>query len=283
MTIAAGFKCSDGIVLAADTEYTLNTVKIYGPKIFELPGAIHDPHVVLAGAGDVPFIQMTVELLDRELAKLQSVPQSSHQKAETAIRTTVANLHDGFLPPHPQPHEPSVDLLIAVWSADGGVKLWTSSSTAVAEVRDPPYRLLGYGLDLASCLIEPLKQEWATTVTASALAVYILKATKRFTQYCGGETDICILDANGNFRREDMDHIKAEEEFFSRLENSVSALLLPATVEIEEINDELIDVLIDGMKTEIKEWRKARRDEAERKRLWTERIAKLKAKQRKQT
>jgi hypothetical protein len=80
-----------------------------------------------------------------------------------------------------------------------------------------------------------------------------------------------------------MDHIKAEEEFFSRLENSVSALLLPATVEIEEINDELIDVLIDGMKTEIKEWRKARRDEAERKRLWTERIAKLKAKQRKQT
>ncbi len=70
MTIAAGFCCPDGIVLAADTQYTLGYMtRIQGPKIFRLKER-ENVRVAVAGAGDVAYMQMAVEEIDRKLEGL---------------------------------------------------------------------------------------------------------------------------------------------------------------------------------------------------------------------
>src|SRR5437867_3380692 len=57
VTIGVGFKCSDGIVLATDTQYTSGPLKTHGPKLFPLfaPIELPDLAVVVAGAGRVSF------------------------------------------------------------------------------------------------------------------------------------------------------------------------------------------------------------------------------------
>src|SRR5690242_6632496 len=70
MTIAAGFRCRDGIVLGTDTQYTLGgLLRADGPKLFNIAER-SDLSMVIAGAGSVPFMRMAVEEIKTALTTI---------------------------------------------------------------------------------------------------------------------------------------------------------------------------------------------------------------------
>jgi hypothetical protein len=67
VTIVAGFKCSDGIVLCADTQETIQISKTHVPKLRIEPTRFYPNYdstdelmVAFAGAGEGPFIDKLV-------------------------------------------------------------------------------------------------------------------------------------------------------------------------------------------------------------------------------
>ncbi len=81
MTVALGFMCTDGIVLAADREVSTPTVKIDGPKAwtFLYPRELPIQSCVLVSLGlATTYIKFAAERLDDQLANWIDV----HGKAE---------------------------------------------------------------------------------------------------------------------------------------------------------------------------------------------------------
>jgi len=64
MTIAAGFVCSDGLVLCADTQYTSST-KFSETKLWEHSAG--DLRLVIAAAGDATLMNIAVEGVTKQL------------------------------------------------------------------------------------------------------------------------------------------------------------------------------------------------------------------------
>ena len=65
MTIAAGFRCHDGVVLCTDSEHTSGQSKSYDHKIFEATAG--NALIYVAGAGDDVYIRTAAQdLADRK-------------------------------------------------------------------------------------------------------------------------------------------------------------------------------------------------------------------------
>ena len=70
MTILAGLRCFDGILLCADTEQTVpDILKTRAEKIYLVSGGpTANWELVMGGAGMVEFIEMTRDLLGERIA-----------------------------------------------------------------------------------------------------------------------------------------------------------------------------------------------------------------------
>jgi 20S proteasome alpha/beta subunit len=62
MTIAAGFRCLDGVVICTDSEHTAGQAKFYDKKIFEIKA--RNAVAYLAGAGDYAYIRTAAEEIE---------------------------------------------------------------------------------------------------------------------------------------------------------------------------------------------------------------------------
>src|ERR1017187_3226312 len=69
MTIAAGFRCLDGILVGADSRLESGDVKYDEDKTFIVPSKRSDFIVVVTGSGDFEAIQHCVYLLDGSFFK----------------------------------------------------------------------------------------------------------------------------------------------------------------------------------------------------------------------
>lgn len=196
MTIAAGFRCLDGIVLCADTEHTVGeTLKLSRAKIFRIPQSRSNEKyaLVIAGAGDSDFVNMTVQKIGRGLEiRTNPVLQDIHEVVEETV-LEVYGRHIHLDPTEPR-YKPVVDLLIAVWTPSA-MDFFKTSSTAVSRVAR--YDCIGTGTTLASYLCETLLYDALPLKYGLLLAIHLLKQTKKYAPYCGGESNIAILQDNG--------------------------------------------------------------------------------------
>ena len=119
MTIAAGFRFADGLLLCADTQLTVaQFAKLSGSKIvpidFESNGG---SKVVFALTGSVPYAHMAIEHCRRALAA-----QPPEQMASADIALTIEDTLEGFCQDHLYKHpafergELPVQMLVGVWS-----------------------------------------------------------------------------------------------------------------------------------------------------------------------
>src|SRR6266567_8616567 len=91
MTIAAGVVCSDGIVLAADTEHTRPFVAKYQkPKVFISP----DNNLGVTGAGTSDYIKVAFDKLCEKI-KVPSGPLEARRNVEDVI----AKMHEQHIVP----------------------------------------------------------------------------------------------------------------------------------------------------------------------------------------
>ena len=196
MTIAAGFCCSNGIVLATDSQYTLGYLaRIQGPKIFRLKDR-NGLRMAVAGAGDVAYMQKAVEDIDRRLDEKFQGPVN-HDQISDIIEKVVTRLYLGHLYkcPAPDNERPHFWLLVAVWIEGLGVRLIRTERTAVCYVNG--FWCLGVGDILSNYLLRSRYQQSLDFEDIIAIASYVINETKSYVPGCGGETEIVVLGENG--------------------------------------------------------------------------------------
>jgi hypothetical protein len=119
MTIAAGFRCHDGVVLCTDSEHYVGQSKFYQKKIFEAKAK--NALLYIAGAGHDDYIKSAAESIETEITeKIVSLDQ-----IKAAFQEIVLDLYRTHFAPSRQandPNSPSMALLLAVKVSTYGMK-----------------------------------------------------------------------------------------------------------------------------------------------------------------
>ncbi len=243
VTIAAGFKCTDGIVLCADTQETVGdykkrnrakiTVKpgINPIPLVKMPRAKGDPRppeadpprleliAGFAGAGDTEFLE---KLIDVVWATMAAAPSSFDERC-SALEDGVIGFYQKYWPIYPADIRPSCDLLVGVWSASqfGLLKV---IGPLVSHV--PNYAAIGCGMAEADALVDRFSSKQLSMKEATSVAIYILKAVKEQVPYCGGDSHILRMTGSGHAFLESGWTVKWAEEKLRRLEEAVAPLIL---------------------------------------------------------
>ena len=193
MTIIAGFKCSDGVVICADTQETLGSAKRDVPKLRFEPSdpatEVEDNHSNLAaafcGAGHGPFIDKIVSE-----AWKAAKDQNNISDVCDAIEKSIRNQYRDFGNIYQQGSCPEVQLIFGV-KMNGASRLFSASGPIVNEKFG--FDSGGIGHYMADFLAEKMHHSQMTSMQCAILAAYVLLEAKRHVDGCGGDSQIAVL------------------------------------------------------------------------------------------
>lgn len=195
VTIIAGFRCQDGIVVCSDTQETSGPAKRSVPKLqcFHGPVSSQDrqsminPDLALAicGAGDGPFIdKITSQAWDA--IRYVSDLWEAGDRVESMIKETYKEFGQIFQPGTC----PQVDLIYGI-TIGGASRLFEAKGPVVNETN---YSSDGAGYYLADFLTSRMRGDaWLNVRQTVILAAYILFQAKEHVEGCGGESHIAVL------------------------------------------------------------------------------------------
>lgn len=248
MTIGVGLLCTDGIVLATDTEYTTGGVlKTYGPKLFTACDR-KDVVAIVAGAGSVPFMKTAVDLIGSAIKKL---PVSvSTEDAKGAAEKALLEFHRRHIYPVPKDIRPSFSLILGLWTFDG---LSLFKSTLSNLVLAPEYETVGIGQYVACYALELVRARYVQVEQGKFVAVYCIKAAKDYVSGCGKKTNLWALDEKGNIERSSAGEVADIEEYCADLTNALRFAQLG--LDIGELGKAEMDTLVSEFRDSITEFK----------------------------
>ena len=226
MTIIAGFKCIDGIVICADTQETLGTAKRDVPKLrFEPSDPLTEQEenhsnlaAVFCGAGDGPFIDKLVT---------DAWTASKEEKTLTAvclaIECSIKAQYKEFGQIYQQGECPEVQLIFGV-KMDSQSRLFTAMGPVVNERFG--FDSGGIGHYMADFLSSKLHHSQMTTMQCAILAAYILFEAKAHVDGCGGDSQIALLRNNNSSGTVDWARIGKITELVQVADDTASEILL---------------------------------------------------------
>jgi hypothetical protein len=201
VTIVAGFKCQDGVVLCADTQETVNQIsKRNIPKLrIEPPAAerayrrLHqqpDIAVAFCGATDNgPFMD---EIIGRAWKSASAA--SSLAEAAEFINRSIKDSFEEFGKIYQPGYTPTTEIIYGI-KMGGDSRLFYSLGPAVNEKTE--YATGGVGIYMADFLASRMYRYGITAYQAAILAAYILFEAKEHIDGCGGESHIAVLRNDG--------------------------------------------------------------------------------------
>jgi hypothetical protein len=158
VTIAAGFKCNDGIILATDLEITESTIKRVGGKsaYICIPGV---GNVGIAGAGIYDVLAYACEVLS------QRTRGNNLREILASLRGNIAKIYaEHIRPAYPRKEwGQALQLLVGiVTNAESEIdwRLYSSAQTILRETG--PYEFVGFGRDLAYYVTKTLTKRYAS-------------------------------------------------------------------------------------------------------------------------
>ena len=164
MTLIAGFKCLDGFVIAADTEITLDPLRIQGQKIKKYD------NLVCAGSGDDSYIDMACQHIRDAI---NGLPQKTLPEIKKAVDQTITRIYKQYIFKNWGKEErPSFDLIIGIKDQDGTLALLRTEKNAVFEVET--FTFAGYGSFLGSYLAEKLYRGPVMSFSNTAWMVHLV-------------------------------------------------------------------------------------------------------------
>ena len=194
MTIIAGFKCHEGVVLCADTQETIGHAKKHAPKLIFRPIDLSSDENYLAaafcGAGDGPFIDKLVDT-----AWKSAQPAASLDEACGNIENSIKNHYEEFGNIYQQGACPEVQLIYGV-KMDGDSRLFDAFGPLVNEKESCDSG--GVGAYMADFLSSRMYAPYLDIHQCVILAAYILFQTKEHVDGCGGDSHIAILRNTGS-------------------------------------------------------------------------------------
>jgi 20S proteasome alpha/beta subunit len=203
MTIAAGFRFADGILICADTEISHGSeLKTRGSKIFPYRSKRSDNKLVFTFSGDVAHSKMCIQGMARAVAAL---PPDRWGVAGVydALKDELYNFHHQYIfkhPRYPYGDGPQVNLIVGAWCAEEKrLNLYESSEAALVEVSDiEPMAITGTGSTLCRYIARPLiPGQYMALADVLTVAVYSLREAKDNVPGCGKATELITLSSEG--------------------------------------------------------------------------------------
>lgn len=238
MTIGVGFKCSDGIVLCADTQITWSqSHKAYETKIYG--HRQHEWTVAFTYCGN-PTLMKSFNEKFWESMKLVSQP-CGVAKIRDVIET-VLSFFD-ILKDHPE----ELSLLCAIAVPAEIFALYKTERFAIHEVKE--YDYVGMG---ESSILRYLGQLIAqqsgkapygyTVQQASILATYLAMKAKTHMEGCGGESDAWIVHPSGTVEPKGLAWVHMTEQRMLKMEHltrTAASLFFDGRVSVDEFAEAL--------------------------------------------
>jgi 20S proteasome alpha/beta subunit len=226
VTIVAGFKCYQGIVLCADTQETASGLsKRNIPKLrFEPNGNPHEGDTLAAafcGASDNgPFIDKVIESA-REDAQLTT----SLDEACAEIEKSIKRLYKEFGHIYQSGFCPTADLIYGV-KMHGSCRLFSAHGPIVNEKQT--YDSFGAGYYMADFLAGRMYHDYLNLRQCAILAAYILFQAKENVEGCGGDSHIAVLRDKGVSGLADWQHVDAMTELLKWADDDAGRILIDA-------------------------------------------------------
>jgi hypothetical protein len=227
VTIIAGFKSYEGIVLCADTQETLEHSKRNIPKLrFEpldkngssVQESIEDLGVAFCGAGDGAFIDKLASNAWEEASTATSLDEACK-----LIEESIKGTYKEFGQIYQQGICPEVQLIYGV-KMHHYSRLFSAIGPIVSEKQT--YDCGGVGHYMASFLASRMYTEHLPVHQCVILAAYILFQSKQHVDGCGGDSQIVVLREDESSGAVEWKRIEVITELLSSSDRDISELLL---------------------------------------------------------
>jgi hypothetical protein len=186
MTIAAGFKCSDGYVLCADTEIAYSD--LYKESRAKLRASrVPNCDLYWAICGDVDFVNMLMGKIVEAVEECSDNMQEIRTEIER-VCIEVSSAYQNYQPPQIPLllHEPKTV----------NMKFFKLYGPVVSPISD--WVCVGTGQPLASYLIGDIYRRTMKMREVGILAAYALTHVKRHAFGCGGASQILMIANDGS-------------------------------------------------------------------------------------
>jgi hypothetical protein len=198
VTIAAGFKCSDGFVLCADTQESGQAFKRRVPKLEMRPKAPAETDIcrmVVTGAGSSSFVD---SLIEEMWSAANGAKESRLDEVSGRVKNALIEHYRKIWSIYPKQTNPqllpSASLIFAIWTRNGS-ELFLARDHDINPIST--YGAVGCGDELAQYICEPLFVSQLNTRQVTLLAIYMLEQVKKNVLDCGGDSHIAVLGNNG--------------------------------------------------------------------------------------
>ncbi len=187
MTIAAGFRCADGIVIGADTEIAEGNIKSYQSKLFPIPSA-GDGLMVITGAGNFGSISHCAQLMrERNL-----------ERCDGSLRELTGEIRR-FITGKPYrelaQRDSLTEFIIALRSSDHQTQLFRLRGAEFFPAAQ--YVAVGSGCEAATFIAQWLYDGSFDIDPFIPLAVQVFRAAKSQNVGVSGDTEIFRLYNSG--------------------------------------------------------------------------------------
>lgn len=230
MTIVAGFVCSDGIALCADseesTDYTRNPVQ-------KLQIEEKGKPIALAGSGAGDLVDALGEKILRSVTG--SLGKTSVE-IQADIEAVLADFYDRQIVNHPLPPESRATSFLVAFKPDGeGPALLRTSGTTTSWVRT--YGVIGSGAIL-NYVVGNVFIPGMTLKAGRVLALLLLSIAKKYVQGCSGFTQLLTIGTDGAVNVENPLQSATRESYLSNF-HDVSMRLTFLFVDLETSDKQL--------------------------------------------
>lgn len=228
VTIIAGFRCVDGVVVCADTQETSDVHKRNVTKVIVYPQDADASSIMshadlmasFCGAGNGDFIEMLIRKA-WESAKRGDDLEQACDFAEQEIKDVYAEYGKIYQ----RGKCPSVSLIYGI-KMNGGSRLFK----AVGPVVNPidTYSSNGQGYYMADFLAERMYSQSLTVHQCAILAAYVLFQAKEHVDGCGGESHIAVLRHDAPSGKLDRHRVEGITKILEHVDKRLGSILLAA-------------------------------------------------------
>lgn len=212
----------DGIVLAADSLETVDEyLKVFKPKLVELPLISSDLKCVVVGAGDGPFVDEIME----EISEALDLIEPSTSAAKQAIQRVVTKTCNRVWPLYTrQVDKPQATLLIGLRGNDGLCLLEAPVPMIKAVDR---YTFIGAGRVLAIYKAKQLMPDGVPLHVGIPLLTHILDTVSKNADGCGGDTHLAVIHPDGTVEHKSQDYLKEATQGYRLVSWALDTFIYP--------------------------------------------------------
>lgn len=262
MTIAAGFRCVDGVVLCTDSEYSGGQyqAKSPGPKIF--PVHPLNGRAYIAGSGDTSYLSsIAAEIIEKIGEK-----RVRAERVKAVVGAAVRDIFKRDIIPlrkSGDPNPPTVDILLAMQVGEPAKLYRVKETGRISPANTNP---VCSGMESGEAAIKAIAsilfQDGITSIyTMPAIAMHLIISTGDHAMYCGGAPQVVGVSDQGDY----WEHIYPSSQP-GKSPLSDMFLYLPSILNaIADRDDEALEMFISAMDDSIKGIRDVRKKNSQAK------------------